>query len=591
MLSSDPSKADSVRGAASQLTRRRFLSLVAATSSAALLAACQSAPAPAAKPTEAPKPAAVATQVPPTAVPAAAPAAGASPAASPSPAAAAGAAPAPAPAAAVASKPGGKKVYKLALLGDVSTMDPAIMNSQIDFQIAEAIYNFMGRYTYDPPLGNAIIPELSEKWEVSEDAKTWTFYLRKGVKFHKGYGDLTAEDVKFNWERIKDPKTASPFKAEFDGSTITVLDPYTIRIVFDRQNPAFVSSSLGFRPGFVVSPKAFQELGDRWKTGPIGSGPFIWDTYQAGSSLLLKQNPEYWGPKPKVDEILYRFKVDDKAAMLAVAKGELDAYYLSDPDLMAQAATNPDPNTVFLKSNAGQAPFTLWFNTQRKPLDDVRVRHALRYAVDNEAIGRDLFGGLAQPINSYLPPFMFGYSEDVMKFEYNPDKARQLLKDANVPADWSPSVMGHSTLLISRRVIEAVASYWTEVGVKARPELVEQAVINQRTTPKDFDIWGTYITRIDPSQLTAPYWHSASPTNYSSFKSGDDLINVTRTEPDPDKRLKAYRDLQAKISEESPAAFIVACSEGILVNKRVGGLKGAGWQERHPWWDVDVPAE
>jgi peptide/nickel transport system substrate-binding protein len=482
-------------------------------------------------------------------------------------------------------------VYKLALLGDVSTMDPAIMNSQIDFQIAEAILNFMGRYTYDPPLGNAISPELAEKWEVSPDAKTWTFHLRKGVKFHKGYGDLTAEDVKFNWERIKDPKTASPFKAEFDGSTITVLDPHTIRIEFDRQNPAFVSTSLAFRPGFVVSPKAFQELGDRWKTGPIGSGPFMWDNYQAGSSLIMKQNPEYWGTKPKVDEVQYRFRVDEKAAMLAVAKGELDAYYLSDPDLLAQVAKSTDPNTYFLKSNAGQAPFTLWFNTQRKPLDDLRVRQALRHAVDNEAIGRDLFGGLAQPIHSYLPPFMFGYSEDVPKFEYNPDKARQLLKEANVPADWSPGVMGHSTLLISRRVIEAVAGYWNEVGVKARPELVEQAVINQKTLPKDFDIWGTYITRIDPSQITAPYWHSASPTNYSTFTAGDDLIDITRTEPDPDKRIKAYRDLQNKISEECSAAFIVACSEGILVNKRVTGLKGAGWQERHPWFDVDVPAE
>ena len=184
--------------------------------------------------------------------------------------------------------------------------------------------------------------------------------------------------------------------------------------------------------------------------------------------------------------------------MLAVAKGELDAYYLSDPDLMAQAAKNPDPNTDFLKSNAGQAPFTLWFNTQRKPLDDIRVRQALRHAIDNEAIARDLFGGLASPIHSYLPPFMFGYSEDVAKFPYNPDKARQLLKEANVPADWSPGVIGHSTLLISRRVIEAVAWYWNDVGVKATPELVEQAVINQKTLPKDFDIWGTYITRIDP---------------------------------------------------------------------------------------------
>lgn len=132
---------------------------------------------------------------------------------------------------------------------------------------------------------------------------------------------------------------------------------------------------------------------------------------------------------------------------------------LSDLDPMAQAAKNPDPNTVFLKSNLGQSPFMFWFNMNRKPFDDVRVRHALRYAIDNEAIARDLFGGLAQPIHSYLPPFSFGYTDDVQRFEYNPDKAKQLLKEANVPANWSFNLLSYSALLICRRVTEAVASY------------------------------------------------------------------------------------------------------------------------------------
>ena len=486
---------------------------------------------------------------------------------------------------------GGKKVYKLAVLGDISTMDPAIMNQQVDFQIAETIFNFMGRYTYDPPLGNALSPELAESWEVLDDAKTWIFHLRKGVKFHKGYGDVTAEDVKYNWERIKDPKTASPFRTDFAGSTIDVLDPYTIKVSFDRQYPAFMTASLGFRPGFVVSPKAHEELGDRWKTNPVGSGPFVWNNYQAGTSLSLTKNPDYWGPKPKIDEVLYRFKVDDRAAMLAVAKGELDAYYLSDPDLMAQAAKNPDPNTTFLKSNQGQAPFIFWFNTQRKPFDDVRVRHALRHAIDSEAIARDLFGGLAEPLNSFLPPFMFGYTDDVPRFEYNPDKAKALLKEAGVPANWGFNLLSYSALLICRRVTEAVASYWTDIGIKVTPELAENAIVAQKTGPRDFDVWGTYITRIDPEQMTAPYWHSTSPSNFSGYKDADDLVTLTRTEPDPTKRAKAYADLQKKIAQDSPGAFIISCSEGLLVNKRVTGLKGAGWQERHPWWDVDVPAE
>ena len=276
-------------------------------------------------------------------------------------------------------------------------MDPAVMNSQVDFQISEAIYNFIGRYTYDPPLGNAITPELAENWEILDGAKTFIFHLRKGVKFAKGYGDLTADDVKYNWTRIIDPKTASQYRTDFGGSTIDVLDPYTIKVTFDRPMPSFISSSLAFRPGFIVSPKAFQELGDKWKASPVGSGPFVWDSYQAGSSLTLKRNEDYWGAKPKVDQIVYRFKIDDRAATLAVAKGELDAYYLSDPDLMIQAATKPDPNTQFLKSAHGQAPYIIFFNSRRKPFDDIRVRQALRYAIDQNAIAKELFGGLAEP--------------------------------------------------------------------------------------------------------------------------------------------------------------------------------------------------
>ena len=230
---------------------------------------------------------------------------------------------------------------------------------------------------------------------------------------------------------------------------------------------------------------------------------------------------------------------------------------------------------------------------QRKPMDDIRVRQALRHAIDNEAIARDLFGGLAQPIHSYLPPFMFGYSEDVPKFEYNPDKARQLLKEANVPADWSPSVMGHSTLLISRRVIEAVAGYWNEVGVKARPELVEQAVINQRTIgPQGVRHLG---------HLHHPDRPVAAHGVVLAVGVADQLHRLQeRRRPDqhhqdragPGQAAQGVPAISRPRSRRSASAtFIVACSEGILVNKRVTGLKGAGWQERHPWWDVDVPAE
>jgi dipeptide transport system substrate-binding protein len=228
---------------------------------------------------------------------------------------------------------------------------------------------------------------------------------------------------------------------------------------------------------------------------------------------------------------------------------------------------------------------------RRKPLDDIRVRQALRYAIDANAIAKNLFGGLADPIHSFLPPWMFGFSEDVAHFEYNPDKARQLLKEANVAADWQPSMLSQSILTISRRVTEAIASYWTDVGIKVQNESLEQGLITRRSANNDFDMYGTYISRVDPDQLTLRFWHSKGATNRSGYAGADELIDRIRSEPDPGARAKLYRGLQEKLSVDSPAAFVVATSEHLLLNKRVVGEEGAGWLERMNWFDADVPAE
>lgn len=462
------------------------------------------------------------------------------------------------------------------------------MASQVDFQVAEAIYNYLGRHTYNPPLGNDVLPELAE-WEVLDDTKTYVFHLKKGVKFHGGYGELTAADVKYDWDRIANPSTASAYRSDFLGSNVQVVDPYTVKIAFDHSFPGFLSASVAFRPGFIISSKAFMEFGDRWITHPIGSGPFIFDNYQAATSLALKRNPDYWGTKPKIDQVLYRYKVEDRAAVLAIAKGELDAFYIADPDVATSVAKNPDPNTRFLKSASGQSPVTVYFNLNRRPLDDVRVRQALRYAIDSNAIAKNLFGGLATPVSSFLPPFMFGYSEDVAHFDYNPDKARQLLKEANVSADWTPHMISNSGLIISRRISEAIASFWVDVGVKVQAESLEPGIYTQRASTGDFDMDANYIARIDPDQIATSSFRSTSTRR--GYSGADALIDQAKTEPDPAKRAKLYRDLQDKISQDSPAAFVVAVSENLLLNKRVTGIAGASWQERYDWFNVDVPAE
>ena len=307
--------------------------------------------------------------------------------------------------------------------------------------------------------------------------------------------------------------------------------------------------------------------------------------------MTLKRNPDYWGNAPKIDQIDFRMKVDDRTALLAVAKGEIDSFYISDPDVAISASKSTDPNVRFVKSAFGQSPFIVWFNMRRKPMDDPRVRQALRYAIDTNALAKDLFGGLAEPISSFLPPWMFGFSDNVMHYDYNPDKARQLLKDANVSPDWQPEMISQSILTISRRVTEAVASFWTDVGIKVKNSSLEQGIIMKRQCRPGF----RYVCHLCLARRSGPVDHPLLAfdrrVEYVGLYGRRRHHRQDRRRTDPPTRANLYRDLQDKISQDAPAAFTVAVSEHLLLNKRVVGEQGPGWLERHNWFDVDVPAE
>lgn len=576
--SSPPAEHPHSEPPAQQLSRRQFLTLSSATAGAAFLAACggESPATPTAVPPAATRPAQLPTQQPITL---------------PTPAAAAGATitvgPSPTPAVAQ-GKPGGVKIFRTARTNDIVFMDPARITESTDYTLGEAIFNYIGRYTYKPG-GTTIDPELAT-WELQNDAKTYIFSLRKGVKYHGKYGEVTAEDIKWQWERMKDAKTASRYKADFDGSTIEVIDPYTLKVTFDRPYPSFIPASLGFRPGLIVSKQAFEEKGDAWKTLPIGSGAFEWEKWEPNVQVTLKRFEGYWGPKPKVDKIITRTKVDERTSVLAVSRGELDAFYISNTDVAIEVSKNTPPNTKFYRQEFGESPWWAAFNMKRKPLDDVRVRQALRYAIDNEAIARQLFGGLADPIASFLPPFMFGFNADVPRFQYDPDRAKSLLREANVPRDWAPSLLSTSDG-IGRTFGEALESYWKDAGINVKLDLPERGDFERKRAAGEYDAFGIGVGRIEPDQIATPYWRSGSPVNNSFYAGADDLIDQAKSEPDQAKRAKLYHDLQRKISEDSPAAFIAAYSNHLLVNNRVSGIAGPSWQGRFDWFSIDVPAE
>jgi peptide/nickel transport system substrate-binding protein len=568
------------------MNRRRFLLVSTATAGAALLAACGGSSTDNTATSSASTAASASTSAATSASSGSASpsSGGASTGATPQASAAASAA-----STAAAGVPGGKKIYRIGTPSAITELDPGHTTTEVNNAPQEALFDYVARYTYDPPLGNAILPDLAKSWDLSSDGTTFTFHLQSGVKFHNG-DEMTADDIKWNFDRYQNPDTGSSAGPDWKGATITVVDPSTVEVKFDHPNVAFIPATIAYSCK-IISPKVSQQLGDKWITGPVGTGPFTWGEYLSGTSLKLNKNADYWGTKPKIDQIEFHMSVDDRTASLAISKGEIDAYYIADPNIAITASKANDANVVFNKAKYGISPFNVWFNMKRKPLDDVRVRHALRYAIDSESIAKDLFGGLAQVIDCYIPAFMRGYTDDVTKFEFDPDKAKSLLKEANVPSDWAPEMISQSILVISKQITEAIASMWSDIGIKIKNSSLEQGIITKRRAAVDYDMYATYVTRIDPSQLTARFWRSDGSSNLSNYSGADDIIDKIDAEPDPDKQAQLYMELQKKLADDSPASWSVAVSEHLLLNKRVKGEQGAGWLERYNWFDAEVPAE
>ena len=224
------------------------------------------------------------------------------------------------------------------------TIDPAFITSGSDYSIAYLIYNGLIKYK---PGTREIVGDLAEKWEVSPDGLLYSFWLRKGVKWQKGYGDFTAQDVKYSFERIMNPDTESRFFSEFATvDSIEVEDDYTVHIHMKEPSPEFIGAVLTYRPGLIVNQKAIEELGDQYQNDPVGTGPYYWESSLPGVEIVLKRNPDYFGPEPVIDTVVSKLIQEEAAKEIAMESGDLDMAYFEEPEIQRRVIDNPDLVTI-----------------------------------------------------------------------------------------------------------------------------------------------------------------------------------------------------------------------------------------------------
>src|SRR2546425_359293 len=271
----------------------------------------------------------------------------------------------------------------------------------------------------------------------------YTFKLRKGISFHDGT-PLNAEAVKFSIERQINAEHPFnklgkyPFANYFFGNVkaVEVVDPSTVEFVLKEPRASFLAI-LTAGAASIVSPTAVKKLGVDYALQPVGTGPFRYVAWDRGQRVVLERNAQYWKSPVKVERVIYRPIVEDQARLTELLTGALDLIVGTPPDFVAQLENNPK---VTLLKQVGAHVWYLGINNQKKPFDDKRVRQALNYAVNKEAIVRDVLKGTGSMSAGPVLPGTWGADAGLKPYPYDPERARKLLADAGYPGGFTTSM-------------------------------------------------------------------------------------------------------------------------------------------------------
>ena len=403
-----------------------------------------------------------------------------------------------------------------------------------------------------------IHPDVATSWDISDDGLTYTFHLRDDVRFHDGE-QLTAEDVKFSLEMFFHPDTGASHgrtsgidqlvgAAEFESGEadnivgIKALDDFTVELNLVRPRSSVLSNIAAFNiwPSHLIKGTPFAELENTEYSvrNPIGSGPFTMGEYEPDQFYILEANEDYYAGRPYLDRIIFRLGLGGATAFAALENGEV--HMAGRVTAVEYERYKDDPSIVLLGGRLGGG-MTVWPNHNRPEFQDARVRQALLHALDREAMAEAYYGELADVLHLRLtnPEFV---SPNITKYDYNPDRARELLAEAGWDSDKEISFVTYYQDDQNKRIHAAMQQFWAEVGVKVDlvyldgPSWVARVYDND-----DFDLSYGCCGWFNPDQLRLSLgcdrnWPAGRNVGHYCNEEFDQLSEGAMSEPDPAKR-------------------------------------------------------
>ncbi len=431
-----------------------------------------------------------------------------------------------------------------------------------------------------------VIPDLAESWKISSDGKVYTFTLRAGIKFANG-DPITAEDVKKSWERACDPKikstTASTYLNDILGASdkisgkaseiqgLKVVDERTLEITLDAPKGYFLAK-LTYPTAFVIDTRQPEKDGGNWMFRPNSSGPYKVKEYKPKEAMILEKNPNYYQPAG-INNLLFLFEPGGSALSL-YEEGVIDLVGLTTSQM--EEISKPE-NALNKQLLTGPAMCTsyLQLNTNLAPTDDPLVRKALLLALDRKQYNEKLLNNVSLLANGILPPAMPGYSSERELPAFDPQAAKDALKEskyAGKPLTITISASGYGDS--QRQDIAFFVEQWKKnLGANVKVELIDpdKFIETVRQKPGNVVVQGWCADYPDPENFLDVLFHSGNSFNYTNLSDADldALLEKARIELDPNNRIKLYQQAEDHILNQFSVIPLNNSMIGILVKPRV----------------------
>ena len=427
-----------------------------------------------------------------------------------------------------------------AIAGEPDQLDPQKTSAYFSFEVLENVFDTL----VEPDANLEMRPALAESWEVSPDQLVWTFHLRRGVTFHDG-SPFSADDVVYSYRRIIDEEltNSDKFAAVTD---ITAVDPATVRITVKQPTPNLLTNLGGFK-GMAIVSRANVDSG-AIATKPVGTGPFSFAGATSGDSITLRANPTYWGGPPRISGVTFRFIPEPSTALSALQAGEVDWTDSIPPQRVSQLR---DDDSLRMAVTPSNDYWYLALNDARPPWNDVRVRQAIAYGIDRDAIVAATSYGTAAKNQLAIPqgnPWFTPYDT----YSYDIDKAKALLAEAGA----TPQRMD---MLVTTEYPETVtaaqiiADNLAPLGITVDIRTVDFATWLDEQNTGNFDmLMMGWLGNIDPDDFYYAQHHTDGTSNAQKFSDPevDRLLDAGRVETDRDARRDDYARAATLIADK-----------------------------------------